>query len=59
MKIKLSKEQISEIANEVVSTISGPRMAAVRARSRQSASACPATRSSRRVSTRAATTAYS
>ena len=29
MKIKLSKEQISEIANEVASTISGPRMAAV------------------------------
>ena len=29
MKIKLSKEQISEIANEVISTISGPRMAAV------------------------------
>ena len=29
MKIKLSKEQISEIANEVVSTISSPRMAAV------------------------------
>ena len=28
MKIKLSKEQISEIANEVISTISGPRMAA-------------------------------
>ena len=29
MKIKLSKEQISEIANEVVGAISGPRMAAV------------------------------
>ena len=29
MKIKLSKEQISEIANEVISTISNPRMAAV------------------------------
>lgn len=29
MKIKLSKEQISEIANEVISNISSPRMAAV------------------------------
>lgn len=29
MKIKLSKEQISEIANEVVGTISGLRMASV------------------------------
>ena len=29
MKIKLSKEQISEIANEVISTISSPRMSAV------------------------------
>ena len=29
MKIKISKEQISEIANEVISTISSPRMAAV------------------------------
>lgn len=29
MKIKLSKEQISEIANEVISSISSPRMAAV------------------------------
>lgn len=29
MKIKLSKEQISEIANEVVSTISSPRTDAV------------------------------
>ena len=33
MKIKLSKEQISEIANEVVSTISSPRtVASVRVR---------------------------
>ena len=29
MKIKLSKEQISEIANEVVSTISSPRTDAI------------------------------
>lgn len=28
MRIKLSKEQVSEIANEVISTISGPRMEA-------------------------------